>query len=90
MKRLPIALLAVGLLAASTSALAQSGYGDRYGDQRYGTQRQADYDYARVIRVDPVLGNGYGAYNARGGAYGDQRCYETTTAGGYERDGYDP
>ena len=97
MKRLSSALLAVGLIAASTTAFAQSGYdggygNDRYDPQGYGSQGQAHYDYARVIRVDPVLdGDDRGYYNTRtSGYYGDagQRCYETTTAGRYERDGY--
>ncbi|MEF9978988.1 MAG: glycine zipper 2TM domain-containing protein [Thermomonas sp.] len=90
MKRLSSALLAVGLIAASTSAFAQSGYDSRYNDDRYetqgyGSQGEAYYDYARVVRVDPALGG----YNDRRTAnYGNQRCYETTTAGRYERDGY--
>ncbi|HSD16470.1 MAG TPA: glycine zipper 2TM domain-containing protein [Thermomonas sp.] len=85
MKCISSALLAVGLLAGSaTPALAQSGnYG--YGGDRYGTQGEAQYDYARVVRVDPVLDGGYG--DSRTTGYGNQRCYETTTAGGYERNG---
>ncbi len=94
MKRLSSALLAVGLLAASTTAFAQSGYdgryaNDRYDTQGYGSQGEAHYDYARVIRVDPALDGGYGGYDdRRTSSYGNQRCYESTTAGRYERDGY--
>ena len=92
MKRLSSALLAVGLIAASTSTFAQSGYDGRYGNDRYASQGEAYYDYARVIRVDPILDNAYGGYddNRTSGYYGNggQRCYETTTAGRYERDGY--
>lgn len=91
MKRLSSALLAIGLLAASTTAFAQSGYDNRYGNDRYDTQGdgshgEAYYDYARVIRVDPALDGGYD--DRRTSSYGNQRCYESTTAGRYERDGY--
>ena len=83
MKRLSAALLAVGLAASGTVA-AQSTYyppGNSYG----GYQQQGTYyDYARVIRVDPVLDGRY----SRASNVGGQRCYETTTAGGYERDPY--
>lgn len=42
--------LAVGLAAISTGALADHDrYRDRYGDERYG-----DYDYARVVDVEPL------------------------------------
>ena len=42
-----------------------------------------------MIRVDPVLDGGYGGYDdRRTSSYGNQRCYESTTAGRYERDGY--
>lgn len=91
MKRLSSALLAIGLITASTTAFAQSGYDNRYGDDRYdtqgyGSQGEAYYDYARVVRVDPALNGGYG--DRRTSSYGNQRCYESTTAGRYERDGY--
>ena len=86
MKRLFASLLALGLAAGSNVAFAQSaGYG------RYDEPAQAEgdryYDYARVVRVDPVLGgSGY-----RQGYGNDRRCYETTTAGsgygGYRDDG---
>ena len=94
MKRLSSALLAIGLIAASTTAFAQSGYDGRYQNDRYdtqgvGSQSEAHYDYARVIRVDPAFDSGYGGYDDhRTASYGNQRCYETTTAGRYERDGY--
>lgn len=87
MKRLSIAIVAaIGLAAGSPAAFAQSssyyqpgnGYSNGY------QQGEAYYDYARVIRVDPVLdGSVSRTSNVNG-----QRCYETTTAGRYERDGY--
>ncbi len=98
MKRLSAALLAIGL-ASSSAAFAQSGYypsnngyygNDRnsdYQDDRYRNngyqQGDASYDYARVIRVDPVIGSYRGTAN-----YGNQRCYETQSAGGYQNGGY--
>lgn len=92
MKRLTAAALSIAIgLASSSAAFAQSNYypsGNGYnGDE----QGEAYYDYARVIRVDPVLdgrstsASGYATsgYNRNG-----QRCYQNTTAGSYERDGY--
>ena len=98
MKRLSAALLAIGL-AASGSAFAQSGYyssangygnNNQYsGNQDDYQQGEAFYDYARVIRVDPVLG-AYRSTSSRygNGNYGNPRCYETRSAGSYQRDGY--
>lgn len=82
MKRLLASLLALGLAAGGNVAFAQSaGYG-RYDGAAY-ADGDHYYDYARVIRVDPVLGGGYRQ------TYGnDRRCYETTTAGGYGYGGY--
>lgn len=80
MKRLSAGLLALGLAFASTATFAQSGPG-RYDDGGYAGE-SGHYDYARVVRVDPVLG-GYSGLPGQGG-----RCYETTTAGRYEGDGY--
>lgn len=100
MKHLSVALLAIGFLssgavfAQSTYYPSDGGYNERYensydGTNRDGYQRDDNqqgegyYDYARVIRVDPVLGNYRGSSN-----YGTQRCYETRSAGSYQRDGY--
>lgn len=95
MKHLSVALLAIGLVssgtvfAQSTHYPSSSIYNDGYDDGNRGDYQRDDdrqgqvyYDYARVIRVDPVLGNYRGASN-----YG-QRCYETQSAGSYQRDGY--
>lgn len=61
---------------------------------RYGSNAGAIYDYARVVRVTPVSGSNYGYGNNNNG-YGNnnastaaQRCYDTTTAGGYGNDPY--
>ena len=95
MNRLTAALLAVGLASSSATAFAQSstyyppsnsnnnGYNNGY--QNTGNQQGQGYtDYARVIRVDPVMD---GRYNTASTSNG-QRCYETQSAGTYERDGY--
>jgi hypothetical protein len=88
MKRLSAALLAIGL-AASGSTFAQSAYSPSsdgyYGNDGYTGAQQGDayYDYARVIRVDPVLGGYSNTTNSRG-----QRCYETRSAGGDQAGGY--
>ncbi|MBN8715561.1 glycine zipper 2TM domain-containing protein [Thermomonas sp.] len=100
MKRLIGSLFALGMVAASASAAAQSygSYGDRYGD-RYGSDAGygsgnpggSYYDYAQVVRVDPVFDAGYRSQPVQA-----TRCYETTTAaagygggyGGYGGNGY--
>lgn len=107
MKRLSATLLALGLAAAAGTASAQT-YGTYGGNDpyyrnrgytnnqvypdRYGNASSAIYDYARVLRVDPVIDSRYGYGNTSG-----QRCYQrTTTADGndyygndpYRRDGY--
>ncbi|HVI57399.1 MAG TPA: glycine zipper 2TM domain-containing protein [Luteimonas sp.] len=96
MNRLATSLLAVGLLAAGTAS-AQSGY---YPSQSYPPpdagryERDAQYDVARVVRVDPVIVSGY-----RGGSTTTgQRCHSRQDGyyagdgrygdGGYQDDGY--
>ncbi|QIL20070.1 glycine zipper 2TM domain-containing protein [Thermomonas sp. HDW16] len=85
MKRLSAALLAIGLVSSS-AAFAQSGYDPSRSGYGNGYEQGDSYtDYARVIRVDPVLDGRYSStssYNRNG-----QRCYQNTTAGSYERDG---
>lgn len=71
----------------SNSYPTNGGYNDRYQDDYRGNagyqQGEASYDYARVIRVDPVTGSSRGT-----AAYGNQRCYESQSAGGYQSGGY--
>ena len=93
MKRLSAALLAIGF-AASGSVFAQSAYSSSndgyYDDAGYNgaydgaQQGEAYYDYARVIRVDPVLGR----YSNTTTNYGGQRCYQSRSAGGYQSGSY--
>lgn len=81
MKHLSASVLAIALTATAATASAQvSSY------PSYSTQG-GHYDYARVLRVDPVYDSRYGGrYAASTGA---ARCVEDRTyAGGYDR-GYD-
>ena len=101
MNRLTASILALGLAASVGTASAQSsGYYSQVGQptvDRYGQTSGAYYDYARVVRVDPVIQSGYNSngynsgYNQNTGygypANGQQRCYtrQDTYAG---NDGY--
>ena len=101
MNRLTASILAVGLAASAGTVSAQSSgyypqqYGSQYGSQygqpvvdRYGQGNGAYYDYARVLRVDPVMssaGYGYPTSNS-------QRCYTRQDSyagnGSYQQNGY--
>jgi hypothetical protein len=105
MNRLTASILALGLAATAGTVSAQSSgyypqqYGSQYGSQygqpvadRYGQGNGAYYDYARVLRVDPVMSSGYG-YPASS----SQRCYtrqdnyagnDGYNNGYYSNDGY--
>ena len=88
MKILTASALALALAATSGAATAQSYYdANRYGGygasepypDRYGRTSGAVYDYARVLRVDPVIASGYGY----GQPVGDNCRYtQSTYAGG--------
>ncbi len=97
MHRFATSLLAAGLLAAGTAS-AQSGYYPPPGDDPSPSyppadavrdDRDAQYDVARVVRVDPVIVSDYRDGRARAG----QRCHSRQDgyyAGddGYRDDGY--
>lgn len=104
MKCVTASILALGLLAGIGSASAQSSgdystYRPPVTD-RYGQNDGGYYDYARVLRVDPVIdsSHGRGGYasptsdfrNCRtdtyAGAYGDDRYGRAD--GDYRNDGY--
>lgn len=107
MNRLLVTTLALALSVTAGAASAQSTYGssgryDQAYPDRYGHSSGGQYDYARVLRVDPVF-DSYGTGNY--GAGSQQRCYERPTYvngddgyyngdndGYYRRDdgGYDP
>lgn len=106
MKRLTATLLALGLAAAGTASAQSYYGSDPYyrkadnrtyldnrsyvQPDRYGNNSGVVYDYARVVRVDPVIGSGYGSYPASSG----QRCHSGPGNDGYvssdpyRRDGY--
>lgn len=104
MTRLATSLLALALVATAGNAAAQS-HGAPYGDAPYGSygrtaqpdprnDRGAHYDWARVVRVDPVFvqGRGYPARDDRDcwqrrDAYAGTDPYGDDRYGGY--DGYD-
>jgi uncharacterized protein YcfJ len=88
MKCVSATLLALALVATTGAASAQSSYygGDPYTrtdhrayvqPDRHGNSSGVVYDYARVVRVDPVIASGYGSAPASAG----RRCYPAD--GGY-------
>lgn len=90
MKRLSATMLALGLVAAVGTASAQTygGYSNGgYNNNGGYTDTNAIYDYARVLRVDPVIDSRYrnNGYNNTYASNG-QRCYEST--GRYATNGY--
>lgn len=95
MKRLLATTLALSLAAAAGTATAQTY---RYGGQPYpdrsGQSYGAQYDYARVLRVDPVFDSRYGGSSGSYSNVNGQRCYENraypngTYAGNGYGDGY--
>jgi len=96
MKRFTASILALGLAAGVGTASAQTvgGYTTYGPSDRSGQPSGAYYDYARVVRVDPVIETGYGgdAYGNHGVATSDgRRCYRdqgSYTADGYGNGGY--
>ncbi|MFC3657267.1 glycine zipper 2TM domain-containing protein [Xanthomonas hyacinthi] len=76
--RVLTAALAVGVVG---SAAAQD-YG-RYDDYRdRGYPGSGSYEYARVVRADPIL------VHVRGPRETTERCYERPASGGYVENGY--
>lgn len=70
MRAVVASVLAITVAAAGAASAQSLGYDARYPqDPPYGQQRDAGYDVARVVRVDPVFDDGYGQ-RAPG-----QRCY---------------
>ena len=64
MKRLSASMLAASLAFAGNAAAQSSAYypaqDDGYRSSNGQASQGATYDYARVLRVDPVIGSGYG------------------------------
>ncbi|MES2670022.1 MAG: glycine zipper 2TM domain-containing protein [Pseudomonadota bacterium] len=59
MHRIAASILAAGLIAATGAASAQNAGYPSPADDRYAEADAPYYDYARVLRVDPVLPSGY-------------------------------
>ncbi|MET0808837.1 MAG: glycine zipper 2TM domain-containing protein, partial [Pseudoxanthomonas sp.] len=76
MKRLTASLLAASLVFAGNAAAQSSGYypsqDDGYRNTKGYASQAGTYDYARVVRVDPVIGSGYRSSTRDG-----TRCYES-------------
>jgi surface antigen len=89
MKRLAASLLAASLAFAGTAAAQSSGYYSGQQDGDYGSSQGATYDYARVLRVDPVIGSDYG--NGNRPAQDSPQCYYRQADDVYagNDDGYD-
>ena len=73
MKGLSVSLLVASLAFAGTAAAQSSGYYSGQEDGSYGSSQGATYDYARVLRVDPVIGSDYGNRNRT--TRNSQQCY---------------
>ena len=75
MKLFSASLLTVGLVFAGHAAAQSSGYYTGQQGGYYGSGQSSDahgtYDYARVLRVDPVIESGYSSRNARN----PSQCY---------------
>jgi len=92
MKRLFVSTLALCMAATSGFASAQTyrNSPDYNGDNRpyYGQDANVRYDYARVVRVDPVFDSRYGSSYPTSQS---QRCYQRDTyvrGDDYNNDGY--
>ena len=86
------------------SAYTNRGYANQVSPDRYGNSGTAIYDYARVLRVDPVIDSRYGyssaaasqnCYNRSNSAYGNDPYRRDDYYGndpyrndGYRNDGY--
>ena len=106
MHRIAAPLLVLGLAASAGSAFAQSAYPAQpylpeRDDSAYATTSGAQYDQARVVRVDPVIVSGYAddrygstaqrCRSRRDDGYvrdDDRDGYRDPYAGGYRGDGY--
>ena len=86
MKRLSASLLAVSLaFAGGASAQSYGTYPD--APRNYDGRAYGDYDYARVVRVDPVIGYG-STRQARNCSYRrSDEVYAGRDDGYYDRDG---
>ena len=76
MKRFSASVLAASLAFAGNAAAQSSSYYSGQDEGYYGSggssSQGATYDYARVLRVDPVIGSDYGSRTTRS----PRQCYE--------------
>lgn len=83
MNKLSTRLLTAALVVGVIGSAAAQDYGypryDTYRDRGYGG---ASYEYARVVRADPIL------VQVRGPRETTERCYDRPASGGYVSDGY--
>ncbi|HBK46359.1 MAG TPA: hypothetical protein DDZ67_07970, partial [Xanthomonadaceae bacterium] len=84
MKPLVLGVLVAGLAIAGSASAQQYRDGGYYGDEGYYGSRDDDrssgYDYARVVRVDPIIVSDYGGRQ-------DRRCYDRPADGYVDRNG---
>lgn len=87
MKRLSASLLAASLAFAGVASAQSYGSSRDVYDSR-GYDNANDYDYARVVRVDPIIGRGGSRTTSQNCTY--RRSDEVYAGGndGYSRDGY--
>lgn len=94
MKAYFVGVLGVALAIGASPVLAQSyeRYDSRYSSAMGDSADQPYYDYARVIRVDPVLERGYRNTSTQASRCYEQRTYGRSTSapygGVYRDDGY--
>jgi uncharacterized protein YcfJ len=82
MNKLSLRLLAAALAVGVVGSAAAQDYG-RYGDDRdRGYPGSVNYDYARVVRADPII------VPVRGPRETTERCYERPASAGYVDNGY--
>jgi surface antigen len=74
MKCLSVSLLVMGLTFTGSAVAQSSGYYSSQQDGNYGSSQGATYDYARVLRVDPVIGSNEGSHGNRSTRDSSQ-CY---------------
>ena len=94
MKRLSATLLAIGLATAVVGTASAQTYGgyNTYGGSNgntYNADNNAIYDWARVIRVDPVIDSRYDRNGYANNGYSNtsgQHCYESNNR--YGNNGY--
>jgi hypothetical protein len=95
MSRIAVSILAAALIvpmAAASGAVSAQNANQPVADQGQYAQSEAPYyDYARVLRVDPVLQSGYGPTRVSSNrCYSEDEYYTDNRDDGYgDRDRYD-